>query len=91
MHTVEYRPDENSGKICLLCEVNLVRDLRGVGVVGPRVFRGVRPVRHGSYACNCAMSFGRVGRRTKMKEGTLGLDGRNRGGSEVYKPTREPN
>ena len=45
MHTVEDRTDENSGEICLLLKVQIVRDLWGVGIIGPRF---VLRVRHGS-------------------------------------------
>jgi len=46
-HTIENRTDENSGEICLLLKVQVVRDLWGIGIIGPGF---VIRVRHDSDA-----------------------------------------
>jgi len=42
MHTIENRTDENSGEICLLLKVQVVRDLWSVWIVGPGFVLRVR-------------------------------------------------
>lgn len=73
--TIEYPANENSGKIALLNKIQIILDVRGIWVIGPRRFLNVR---HGLDAPEGGSdSVGRVSRRRRiwgsMGEGMLSV------------------